>query len=129
MIKEWDLNNTVVPYGTEIENTQPTASRSVSRTLSSLIRCAVVITTSSLAASAFDTPLICSVGATSQSIVVLNRLKVSGSRTVRLNTRGDNIQNKDFARARTSSQLAGSFRSMLRPIPSEEDVDSDYTFG
>jgi hypothetical protein len=35
---------------------------------------------------------------------------------------------RDFARARTSSQLAASFLGMMRPIEPGEDVDSDYTF-
>jgi hypothetical protein len=127
MIKEWDLAN-VVPCGTDIENTQPTTSRAVSRNLSSLIRCAVVVTASSLAISVSDAPLFCRAGATSEAVSVLSRLKVSGNRAVRYE-RGISVQSeRDFTRARTSAQLAGSFRAMLRPIQPEEDVDSDYTF-
>ena len=124
MIKEWDIVNVVSPPG-EIENTQPTSSRP-SGAISSRVRCAVLIAASSLIPAVYRNPcLTYSSGTTSQTVSVLNQLKLKTGRPVRPR----NVpQNEQASVARTSQQLANSFRSMLRPADPDEFSDSDYTF-
>jgi hypothetical protein len=124
MIKEWDIVNVVSSVG-EIENTQPTTSRPTGA-FSSGIRCAVLIAASSLIPTAYGTPwLTCSSGTTSQTVSVLNQLKLKTGRPVRPPSIPESQQ---ASVARTSQQLANSFRSMLRPADPDEFTDSEYMF-
>lgn len=128
MIKEWDLVELVSPSN-EIENTQPTASRPAGA-VSSLMRCAVAIFASSLATSALiSSHAVLPASSTSQTVCVLSQLKLRTGRNVRPPRDGTIQTEQILPVARTSRQLAKSFKSMLRPVDPAEYIDSDYTFG
>ena len=128
---QWDLFDNVLKPDS-IPDTQPSGRHPVTSSHGTASQPAIAFAIAAVFTFAIQTVIRESWGGTSAPTVVIDRapanLKRESSALIRAQA-AKNPDAPDFKVGKTSKQLAESFRALLRPIPPEDDIHSDFSFG